>query len=115
MAGVTKSHPTTVALDWEQVGKDVTFFTVDYVDDISGETGPTELITEAYNTIQTICTIIAAGPLLDTGSQQTFGVEGVYAAADLTALQTALRAGGHNASTTVTATKLGILTAAVVS
>ena len=115
MAGVTKAHPASVALNWEQVGKDITFFTVDYIDDISTSTGPEQLIQEAYHIIQTKCTIIAVGPLVDTGSQQTFGVEGVLAAADLTAIETALGAGGNNASTTVTATKLGILTTAVVA
>ena len=114
MAGVLKVNPEVVATNWEQVGKDITWFTVDYIDNISASTGPTGLIDEAYRTIQTICTIIAAGPLIDTGSQQTFGVEGEFAAADLTAIETALGAGGNNAGTTVTATKHGILTTAVV-
>lgn len=115
MAGVTKVHPSTVELNWEQVGKDVTFFTVDYVDDISSETGPEDLIAQAYHAIQTRCTIIAAGPLLDTGSQQTFGVEGVIPSDQLTAIENDIKAAGHNASTTVTETKLGILTTAAVS
>lgn len=115
MAGVTKAHPASVELNWEQVGKDITFFTVDYIDDISAETGPEELIQAAYHAIQTRGTIIAAGPLLDTGSQQTFGVEGEMTAAELTAMEDAIKASGHNAGTTVTVTKLGILTTAVVA
>ena len=110
MAEVTRVHPEVVATEWEQVGKKITWFTVDYIADISASTGPTGLIAEAYQVIQTTTTIIAAGPLFDTGSQQTFGVEGVFAAADLTAIETALGAGGNNAGTTVTAKTLAIAT-----
>jgi len=114
MAGVTKVNPAVVATAWEQVGKDITFFIVDYVDNLTTETGPEDLIAVAYQVIQLGATIIAAGPLVDTGSQQTFGVEGEFVAADLTAMETALKAAGHSASTTVTATELGILTTAAV-
>jgi hypothetical protein len=114
MAGVTQVHPVSVALNWEQVGKNITFFTVDYIDDISASTGPDGIIREVYDIIQSTCTIIAAGPLVDTGSQQTFGIEGDFSAAELAAMQVLIRAGTANATATVTATNLGILTAAVV-
>lgn len=114
MAGVLKVNPVAVATNWEQVGKDITFFTVDYIDDISTQTGPLDLIQAAYTSIQLGATIIAAGPLFDAGSQQTFGVEGVLAPADLTAIATAIQEAGHNAGTTVTATNLGIATTAAI-
>ena len=115
MAGVIKVNPVADALNWEQVGKEITWFTVDYIVSMAAELGPLELIPEAYRTIQLGMTIIAAGPLIDGGTQQTFGVEGEFVAADLSRIQVALRAGGHDAGTTVTATKLGILTTAVVA
>ncbi len=114
MAGVAKVHPVTVATNFEQVGKDLTFFIVDYIDDVSSNTGPTDIIQEVYHIIQQYGVIVAAGPLVDTGSQQTFAVEGVLAAADLSAMEADIQAGAANASATVTATDLGILTAAAV-
>jgi hypothetical protein len=110
MAGVTKVHPTAVATEWEQVGKKITFFTVDYIDDISAETGPEELIQAAYHAIQTRATIIAAGPLFNTGSEQTFGVEGEMAAAELAEMLVQIKAAGHNAGTTITAKTLAVPT-----
>ena len=73
-----------------------------------------------YNTIQRFYTIVAAGPLADTNTQQTFAVEGAIVAAEATTLQTALQALGtvdsvDLSSSTVTRTKLAILTAAVVA
>lgn len=103
MAGVTKVHPVAVATGFEQVGKTLTWFTVDYIDDISTETGPADLIVAAYNAIQAGATIVAAGTLFDTGSQQSFAVEGEYSAADLAAILVDIKAAGHNASTTLTA------------
>ena len=108
MAGVTKVNPVALPLEWEVVGKDITWFTVDYVDTMAAELGPLELIAEAYATIQTTMTIIAAGPLGNVNTEQTFGVEGTYTADDLAALQVALRAGGHAALTTVNAKTLVI-------
>jgi hypothetical protein len=117
--GVTRVHPTAVTTNYEVVGKDLSFFTVDYVNDISASTGPAGAIAAVYRTIAATATVVAAGPLLDTGTQQTFAVEGVDVVVAST-LQTAIRALGtvdsvNLASATVTATKLGILTAAAVA
>jgi hypothetical protein len=75
------------------------------------------------NTIQNTKTIVAAGPLADTNTQQTFAVEGDFTATEASALQVAIRALGAAAgdvavdlsAATVTRTKLGILTAAAIA
>lgn len=117
--GVTRTHPTAVTTNYEVVGKDVSFFTIDYINDISASTGPNGAIAAVYRTVAATATIIAAGPLLDSGTQQTFAVEGTNVVVAAT-LQTAIRALGtvdsvNLASATVTDTKLGILTAAAVA
>ena len=40
MAGITKVNPTATTLGYEVVGKDVQFFTVDYINAINGSAGP---------------------------------------------------------------------------
>jgi hypothetical protein len=75
------------------------------------------------NTIQNTRTIVAAGPLADSNTQQTFAIEGDFTAAEASALQVAIRALGAAAGdvavdlsgATVTRTKLGILTAAAIA
>lgn len=117
--GVTRTHPLAVTTNYEVTGKDVSFFTVDYINDISASTGPSGAIAAVYRTVAATATVVAAGPLLDSGTQQTFAVEGAGVVVAST-LQAAIRALGtvdsvNLASATVTDTKLGILTAAVVS
>lgn len=130
--GVTKVNPVATTTNYEVVGKDITFFTVDYINAVNGSAGPAGAQKAVLDTIMNRCTIIAAGPLVDTNTQQTFAVEGTfdgstYVAADGTtgltfvgALQDDVRNlgtvdGVDLSNATVTATKLGILTAAAVS
>jgi len=80
MAGVTKVNPVTVYGDFEQVGKDITFFTVSV--DASGSTGPEGALQALYSGIQSISTIIAAGV---PGANMAFGVEGEIGQAELEA------------------------------
>jgi len=117
---VTKVNPTATTLNYEVIGKEITFFTVDYINAINGSAGPAGAQADVAQTIMNVATIIAAGPLTDTNTQQTFAVERDMAAADITALQVAIRALGtvdsvDLSAATVTATKLGILTANVVA
>ena len=116
MVDVTKSHPTVAATDVEMMGADMSFFTVDYVA-TNASTGPEGAQAKSHNTIADLNTVVAIGPMLDSNTQQTFAVEGTPTAATI---QAAIRALGtvdsvNLASATVTDTKLGILTAAVVS
>jgi hypothetical protein len=117
---VTKVNPTSTTLNYEVIGKEITFFTVDYINAINGSAGPEGAQVAVLNTIMNVATIIAAGPLLDTNTQQTFAVERDMSSTELTALETAIKALGtydsvNLASATVTATKLCILTAAAVA
>jgi len=123
MASVTKVNPTSTTLNYEVVGQDINFFTVDYVNAINGSVGPAGAHQLVLNTIMQTRTIVAAGPLTDTNTQQTFAIEGDFTATEATTLQTAIQALGATAgspavdlsSATVTRTKLGILTAAAVA
>ena len=117
---VTKVNPAATTLNYEVIGKEISFFTVDYINAINGSAGPNGAQADVLNTIMNVATIIAAGPLTDTNTQQTFAVERDLASADISALQTAIRALGTVDSVdlsgaTVTATKLGILTAAAIA
>ena len=116
MAGITKVNPATVASNVEMVGKDLQFFTVDYVA-TNASTGLDGAQMATHRTIAASGTIVAIGPMLDTNTQQTFAIEGTL---DASTMQTAIRAlgtvdGVDLSSATVTETKLGILTAAAVS
>lgn len=115
MAGITKVNPASTTTDVELTGRNITFLIVDYVDDVSGDNGPGELQEQVLRLIENAGhTIELIGPLVDTGSQQTFGVSGgPVDSTSITALQTAIRVPGNN-SATVTVTMLGILTAAAV-
>ena len=123
MATVTKVNPASTTVNYEVVGQDINFFTVDYINAINGSVGPAGAHQLVLNTIQNTKTIVAAGPLADTNTQQTFAVEGDFTTADASALQTAIRALGAAAgdvavdlsAATVTRTKLGILTAAAIA
>jgi hypothetical protein len=120
MAKLTKTHPVATTTNVE-VSQNLTFFTVDYVN-ANASTGPEGAQQAVLNAIQDTATIVAIGPLLDTNSQQTFAVEATGGDGTIVAstLQTAIRALGtvdtvDLSSSTVTLTKLGILTANAVS
>lgn len=121
MATFARTNPVSTTVDYEVVGKDLGFFTVDYINAINGSVGPNGAHAAVLNTIMTQHTIIAAGPLLDTNTQQTFAIEGpLYTPQGGVTLQAAIRAlgtvdGVDLSNATVTATKLGILTAAAVA
>jgi hypothetical protein len=120
MATLTKTHPAATTVNVE-VSQNLTFFTVDYVN-ANASAGPEGAQQAVLKAIQDTATIVAIGPLLDTNSQQTFAVEATGGDGTVVAstLQTAIRALGtvdtvDLSSSTVTLTKLGILTAAAVS
>ena len=130
MASVTRVHPASTITNIEQVGKDLTFFTVDYIVAVNAKTGPESTQAKVLETIMANATIVAAGPLVDSNTQQTFAVEGDFDfsakfdgtnseswAADLEDRIQALGTvdGVNCGNVTVTLTKLGILTAAAVS
>jgi hypothetical protein len=127
MATFARTNPVATTVNYEVVGKDISFFTVDYINAINGSVGPEGAHQAVLKVIMQQHTIIAAGPLLDTNTQQTFAIEGpVYTPQGGTAatggdtLQARIRAlgtvdGVNLSNATVTETKLGILTAAAVA
>ena len=92
MAGQVKVNPAATTVPMNVVGKDLQFFTVDYIADISSKSGPLSAQKAALDAIQTTCTILAAGPLGNSNTEQTFMVEGsdVTVAATLQAVIRAL-------------------------
>lgn len=121
MPSVTKVNPTATTLNYEVVGRDLTFFTVDYINAINGSVGPAGAHDAVLKTIMTLHTIVAAGPLTDSNTQQTFCIEGpLFTPAGGSTLQASIRAlgtvdGVDLSTATVTETKLGILTAAAIA
>jgi hypothetical protein len=118
---ITKVNPTATTLNVEQIGRDISFFTVDYINAVNGSAGPNGAQQAVLNTIQTLHTIIAIGPLADSNTQQTFAIEGdLFTPQNGTTLQASIQALGtvdsiDLSNATVTATKLAILTAAAVA
>ena len=119
----------------DMMGKEMEFFTVDFVDAMNAQTAKDQDQYNAENEIRNFGNIVAAGPLVNTNTEKTYISEGtdMYVGSPASSggsftftettdgssmgtLQTALRAiSGQNGSVTATATKLGILTGAVVS
>jgi hypothetical protein len=121
MATFTRVNPTATTTNFENVGKDISFFTVDYTVAVNGSAGPNGAQAAVLRAIMEQHTIIAAGPLVDSNTQQTFAIEGpLYTPQNGSTLQARIRALGtvdsiDLSSATVTETKLGILTAAAVA
>lgn len=118
---LTRVNPAATLLNVEQVGRDISFFTVDYINAVNGSAGPEGAQAAVLNKIMEQHTIVAVGPLLDTNTQQTFAIEGdLFTPQNGSTLQARIRAlgtvdGVDLSNATVTATKLGILTAAAVA
>ena len=107
MAGITKGNPIATTLGYEVIGKDAQFFTIDYINAINGSAGPDGAQQAVLETIMDTATILAAGPLGNSNTEQTFMTEGATAVVVGT-LQAAIRAlgtvdGVNLASATVTA------------
>jgi hypothetical protein len=121
MATPAAVNPAATTLNVEQVGRNISFFTVDYIVAVNGSAGPSGAQQAVLNTIQTLHTIIAIGPLADSNTQQTFAIEGdLFTPQNGTTLQASIQALGtvdsiDLSNATVTATKLAILTAAAVA
>jgi hypothetical protein len=114
MATFTRVNPVATTTNYEVVGKDISFFTVDYIVAINGSVGPEGAHQAVLNQIMQLHTIVAAGPLFDTNTQQTFAIEGpLWTPNGGSTLQAAIRAlgtvGGVDLSgATVTAKDLSI-------
>ena len=120
------SHNTNFEIE----GVDVTFLTVDFINDVSAETGDLSAggttcgLEMVRATIQQYANILAEGPLTDTDTQKTYVIRTDALGTLISAgtLQAAIRALNGNgkitatiSSATVTGTKLGILAAAAIA
>ena len=120
------SHNTNFEIE----GVDVTFLTVDFINDVSAETGDLSAggttcgLEMVRATIQQYANILAEGPLTDSDTQKTYVIRTDALGTLISAgtLQAAIRALNGNgkitatiSSATVTGTKLGILTAAAIA
>ena len=102
MAGITKVNPTATTLGYEVVGKDVQFFTIDYINAINGSAGPNGAQKAVLDTIATTATILSAGPLGNSNTEQTYMVRAdaldtISSTTTVAAIQAAIR--GLNALT----------------
>ena len=120
--------------NYEVGSVDMSFFTVDFINAMNSETSDFSSSNSTAGLEMTRATIenngvpvLAEGPLVDSNTQKTYGtrtdcLDAISSTTTLAALQAAIRAlhgNGRVSATvsgaTVTATKLGILTAAAVS
>jgi len=112
MAGQVKVNPAATTVPSNVIGKDIQLFTVDYINAVNGSAGPLGVQKAVIDSIQTTCTILAAGPLGNSNTEQTFMVEGSDVTVAAT-LQAVIRALGtvdsfNHANDTVTAKTLVI-------
>ena len=76
MAGQVKVNPAASTVPSNVIGIDIQLFTVDYINAVNGSAGPLGVQKAVIDSIQTTCTILAAGPLGNSNTEQTFMVEG---------------------------------------
>jgi len=120
------SHKT----DFENEGVDVAYMTVDFISAMNAETGDPDTASAVAGleltrrTIEQFINILGEGPLVDSNTQKTYMVraDNLGTLISGNTLRDAIRALNGNgqvtatiSSATVTATKMGILTAAAVS
>ena len=120
------SHKT----DFENEGVDVAYLTVDFISAMNAETGDPDTSSAVAGleltrrTIEQFINILGEGPLVDSNTQKTYMVraDALGTLISGNTLRDAIRALNGNgqvtatiSSATVTATKMGILTAAAVS
>ena len=76
MAELTRVHPVAATGAFDTEGKELTFFTVDYVN--VPTTGPNGTLAAVMHTIQHRCVVAHAGGTFTGGTEQTFAVEGDF-------------------------------------
>jgi hypothetical protein len=98
----TKVNPAATTVPAQMIGKDIQLFTVDYINAVNGSAGPLGVQKAVLDTIMQTATIIAAGPLGNSNTEQTFMTEGADSVVVAT-LQAAIRALGTHDSVDVSA------------
>lgn len=122
MATFLRVNPVATKTNVEQVGPDISFFTIDYgATGVAASNGPYGVQQAVLQAIQLLHTIILTGPISSTDREQTFGIQGpLFTPQGGVDLQATIRAlgtvdGVSLASATVTPTQLVILTANAVA
>ena len=75
---ISKANPsaTTTGSASEVIGKDISIFSIDYINAINGSAGPNGAQQAVLQAIQESRVILAAGPLSNSYTEQTFIIEG---------------------------------------
>ena len=75
---ISKANPsaTTTGSASEVIGKDISIFSLDYINAIDGSAGPSGAQQAVLQAIQESRVILAAGPLSNSNTEQTFIIEG---------------------------------------
>ena len=75
---ISKANPsaTTTGSASEVIGKDISIFSIDYINAIDGSAGPSGAQQAVLQAIQESRVILAAGPLSNSNTEQTFIIEG---------------------------------------
>ena len=95
MATFARTNPVATTVPFENIGKDVTIFTLDYINAVNGSTGPNGAQAAVLNTIQQMHTVLLAGPLGNSNTEQTFMIEGpTFTPQNGTTLEAQIRALG---------------------
>jgi len=98
----TKVNPAATTVPAQMIGKDIQLFTVDYINAVNGSAGPLGVQKAVLDSIMQTATIIAAGPLGNSNTEQTFITEGTDSVVVAT-LQADIRALGTHDSVDVSA------------
>jgi len=96
----TKVNPAATTVPSNVIGKDVQIFTVDYIAAVNGSAGPLGAQKAVLDAIQETSTILVAGPLGNSNTEQTFMTEGTDSVVVAT-LQAAIRVLGTDLDGTV--------------
>ena len=76
MPSVTRVHPTATTNNTSIAPtQSVQFVTIDYINAINGSAGPEGAQAAVLQKINTLCTIIQAGPLGNSNTEQTFAFD----------------------------------------
>lgn len=104
-----EGNTTFNATNVEFIGKDIEFFTVDYISAVNAKTAKASTQNVVELTIQKYSNILGAGPLVDSNTQKTYMVEH----ADSFVGSAASAGGSFSLTTTTAGSSLGTLTSAI--
>lgn len=72
----TKVNPAATSVPHQNIGKEIQVFTIDYINAVNGSAGPSGVQAAVLDKIMQTATILSAGPLGNSNTEQTFITEG---------------------------------------